>query len=185
VARYNVEAVVLKGINYSDSDKIYTLLSKDYGKIPVLAKGVRKISSRRGGNLDTLNRIIANVSESGSGFRTLLEVELLHSHKHIKKDLERSLAAYYMVELVNKTVEESSENEDVYTLLCGMLEKLDDESSDIRFVVNKFEVLFMKILGYELTLDQLKSFKKNELDQRIKMYVREVLGEDFKSLNIM
>ena len=77
--KVNTVAVVLKSINYRDSDKIYTLLSKDLGKIPAIARGVRKISSRRAGNLDTLNLVKVGLSEGLGGMRQIDEVSGLNS----------------------------------------------------------------------------------------------------------
>jgi len=184
VAKYNIEAIVLKKISYGDADRIYTLLTKDKGKITAVARGVRKISSRRGGNLDTLNHINITLSENTSGYKTITEVKTLGSYRNLKKSLECSLAGYYMAELINKSVEENSENNDVFFLLRDSLDTLDADGKKKKFVVNKFEFLLMKLLGYEMSLNELRSFKKEELDNRLKLYVKESLGEDFKSLTI-
>jgi recombinational DNA repair protein (RecF pathway) len=89
-----------------------------------------------------------------------------------------------MAELINKSVEENSENNDVFFLLRDSLDTLDADGKKKKFVVNKFEFLLMKLLGYEMSLNELRSFKKEELDNRLKLYVKESLGEDFKSLTI-
>ncbi|EKD99524.1 MAG: hypothetical protein ACD_22C00237G0004 [uncultured bacterium] len=184
MARFNTEAIVLKKINYQDADRIYTLLSKDRGKISAVAKGVRKISSRRSGNLDTLNYITVSLSEDARGYKTIQEVKLTESYKHIKADLKKSLAGYYMIELVNKSVEEDADAHKVFDLLRDMLGKLNEDGANISFFVNKFEVLLMKNLGYEISLEKLRSFGRAELNAKIKKHVRESLDTDFKSLSI-
>ncbi len=184
MARFNTEAIVLKKINYKDADRIYTLLSKDRGKISATAKGVRKISSRRSGSLDTLNYITVNLAEDIRGYKTVQEVKLLESFKNIKKDLKKSLAGYYMIELVNKSVEEDADAHKVFDLLKTMLGKLNEDGANITFFVNKFEVLLMKNLGYEISLDKLRSFGRTQLDESIKKHVRDVLDTDFRSLRI-
>ena len=184
MARYNVEAIVLKKVNFGETDRIYTLFTKEKGKIRAVAKGVRKISSRRGGNLDTLNLATINLTESNGGFNSIVEVKTLNSHKNIKKTLEKSLAGFYIAEVINKSVEEDSENRELFELLKVSLSVLDIGDKKPGFVVNKFEFLLMKILGYEMSLEKLKSINKNELDNRLKIYVKEALEEDFKSLEI-
>ncbi len=77
--KYNVRAVVLKSLKYRDSDKIFTLLSKEKGKISAIGRGVRKISSRRNGNLDTLNLISANIHEDRVGFKSIEEVKTIET----------------------------------------------------------------------------------------------------------
>lgn len=80
--------VVLKSFNHKDSDKIYTIFSKDLGKISVWAKGVRKISSRRAGNLDTLNLVKVGLSEGDFGKRYVQEAVLVNSFSKIKRNLD-------------------------------------------------------------------------------------------------
>ena len=58
----NFDALVIKSINFKDSDKIYTLLVKGLGKVSAKAKGVRKINSKRLSTLDTLNFIKVRLS---------------------------------------------------------------------------------------------------------------------------
>jgi DNA repair protein RecO (recombination protein O) len=180
----NFEAIVLKRTNFGDADRIYTLLTKESGKVSAVAKGVRKITSRRSGNLDTLNHISVSLSENTSGFKTITEVKTINSFKNLKSFLDRSLVGYYFAELVYKSVEENSESLEIFELLRKYLEKLDDGKLKIRFVTNKFEFLLMKTIGYEMSLDQLRSFGRSELNNKLKDYVRDSLGEDFKSLKI-
>jgi DNA repair protein RecO (recombination protein O) len=184
VARYNCEAFVLKKINYRDSDRIYTLLTRDKGKISATARGVRKISSRRNGNLDTINHIVVSISESNAGFRTLGEVSTVNSYKNIKGSLDKSLAAYYMAELIHRSIEDGGDTEAVFRLFELSLNKLDENSDGVGTVVNKFEFLLMKALGYEMSLDTLRSYGRADLDRKLKAYVKENLGENFKSLEI-
>ena len=59
--KYNTKAIVLKSVKYKDADKIFTLFTKEYGKISAIGRGVRKINSRRSGNLDTLNYVSVGI----------------------------------------------------------------------------------------------------------------------------
>ena len=77
--KYNLRAVVIKSIKYKDADKIFTQFSKEMGKISANARGVRKISSRRAGNLDTLNLVSVAIRTSDNGFNDIEEVKTLES----------------------------------------------------------------------------------------------------------
>jgi len=54
---FKTEGIVLKRRNFGEADRILTVFTKDRGKISVLAKGVRRITSRRAGNVELLNRV--------------------------------------------------------------------------------------------------------------------------------
>lgn len=150
---YNTHAIVLKAINIKDSDKIYFLLSRELGKISVLGKGVRKISSRRGGNLDTLNLVEAKITENNAGYKQVNEVKTINSFREVKKSLDLSKLAYYMAEMIYRNVEEGMDLEDLFILFVYCLTKLAEGKRDASEVVSFFEIRFMKILGYELGTD--------------------------------
>ena len=117
--KYNTEGIVLKSTNYADKDKIYTILTRDYGKVRVLARGVRKITSRRAGNLDTLNYVSLKLTES-SGFKNLDEAVVLESFRDIKNDLSISMSAYYLAEIVFRSVEEDDTSPERYGVMADL-----------------------------------------------------------------
>jgi len=168
MARYSVEAVVLKFTNFRDADKIYTFFAKDKGKISATGMGVRKISSRRGGNLDTLNYIVAGISENQAGFKTITEVKTLNSFKKLKGSLKNSIKGFYIVELVFKLLDESQEHNDVFELLVSTLEKLEKHLNNEASRVNAFEIKLMELLGYGMYLDRcVKTGKKYSEDWEV------------------
>ena len=54
---YTTDAIVLNNRKYSDSSLICNLYSKDYGKLSIIAKGVRKVKNLNGAILQPLNHI--------------------------------------------------------------------------------------------------------------------------------
>ncbi len=152
--KYNVRAVVLKSLKYRDSDKIFTLLSKEKGKISAIGRGVRKISSRRNGNLDTLNLISVSIHEDRVGFKSIEEVKTIESFKNLKKDFGKSVKAYYLIELVHKSIEEDEPVPEVFNLLVKCLKALDKNNYSGDLYISYFEINFMKILGYQMGFDK-------------------------------
>jgi DNA repair protein RecO (recombination protein O) len=45
---YKAQAIVLKRINFSETDRILTLFTREYGKLSSIAKGARRSTSRLG-----------------------------------------------------------------------------------------------------------------------------------------
>lgn len=152
--KYNVRAVVLKSLKYRDSDKIFTLLSKEKGKISAIGRGVRKISSRRNGNLDTLNLVSANIHEDRVGYKSIEEVKTIESFKNLKKDFGKSVKAYYLLELVHKSIEEGESVTEVFNLLVKCLKALEKNSYSGDLYVSYFEINFMKMLGYQMNFEK-------------------------------
>lgn len=150
----NYECIVLKCLNYKDTDKIYTLYSKERGKFSASARGVRKISSKRGGNLDTLNHIIVSIREGSKGFSYITEVKSKNTFSNVKTNLEFAGFGFYIAELVHKFIGEDQQNIEVFALLVKTLRLLDSKKIKPVHVVNFFEVNLMRLLGYGLTLNK-------------------------------
>ena len=53
---YRVEAVVLRRIDFGEADRVLVLFTRERGKLPVVAKGIRRISSRMAGHLELFAR---------------------------------------------------------------------------------------------------------------------------------
>ena len=131
------EVVVIKSINYSEADKILTVVGKDFGKFPVIAKGIRKIESKNRGNIQTLS--ITQISfYRNKGMGVLLETKNVFSPDYScsnLKGIERVLS------LLNRCVEEGGCC-DFYEKLCFVVRNgFKDED------VNKFRLSFLKNMG--------------------------------------
>src|SRR3990167_5613366 len=54
---FATEAVVLKRRDFGEADRLVTFFTKRKGKVVALAKGVRKVTSRRAPNIELLNHV--------------------------------------------------------------------------------------------------------------------------------
>ena len=190
--KYNTEAIILKSRGYKDADKIYTFLTPEYGKISALARGVRKITSRRAGNLDSLNMVKVKITESGKGFMHIDEVQTLDSFTPLKQDLENVVKAFYLLELVDRTIEEGNKDEMVFYLLWRVLDMLNKNTHPRDILVFYFELNFLRLLGYSPPIpEKMYSIHNvNETfvkwaDERVKSLIFEYLSSKFKSLEIL
>ena len=57
MARFQTEAVLLRAVEFSESDRIVHLLTRDRGRLTAIAKGARRSKKRFGGNLDLFNHL--------------------------------------------------------------------------------------------------------------------------------
>jgi hypothetical protein len=49
---FRVDAVVLRHSNYGEADRLLTVYTREQGKMRILAKGARKIASRKAGHIE-------------------------------------------------------------------------------------------------------------------------------------
>jgi DNA repair protein RecO (recombination protein O) len=115
-----VNAFILKRRNIGDSDKVLTLFTKTTGKVRVVAKGVRKITSRRGPYLDIFNEIKITLHQ-GKTWDTVSEVDMLVSRRNAYTTWMRMRAAYLIVEAIDKLLPDSEPQRVIYDRLGTVL----------------------------------------------------------------
>ncbi len=140
-----VEGVILKRRNLGEADRILTVFSLQKGKISVLAKGVRRITSRRSGNVELLNRSLMYLHQAKT-FLILTEASSLNTFQKIKADLTLSTYAYHIIELVDKLTAENQENRILYEYLVEVLKRLDRKPRQI--LIRAFEAKILVNLGF-------------------------------------
>ena len=174
---YTAEGIVIKRKNVGEADRILTLFTKKYGKIRVLARGVRKISSRRGPHIEVFNRIIASIHKSAS-IDTLTEVSPIAGFENVRSDLKRIGAAYYLCELIDGLLPLEQTHENVFDLLVEALRTLGAVKRDRTNVLRaRFAAALLRMLGF---LNAEKKFEENEIDT----YVEQLLERRLKTVRM-
>ncbi len=140
-----VEGIILKRRNLGETDRILTVFSYQKGKITVLAKGVRKITSRRAGNVELLNRGLLYLHQ-GKNFYILTEAQSIATYQKLKENLGLSTYALHIIELVDKLTAENQENRILYENLVFVLQKLSSNPRQI--FIRAFEARILSLLGF-------------------------------------
>ena len=131
---------VIKSVNYSEADKILTVFGKHNGKFSIMAKGIRKITSKNRGNMQTLSTSDISYYE-GKGLPILTESQLVSSpdiDSHI--DIQNIEKLLY---ILNKFLVEGEENRKIFKLLQSVLQQ--DFTIER---INKFRLQLLKELGF-------------------------------------
>ncbi|MDP2720553.1 MAG: DNA repair protein RecO [bacterium] len=147
---YGAEAVILKTANFGEADRLITFLSKYKGKFTAIAKGVRKIASRRGPNLALLNHVKAYFAK-GKNLDVVTEVETLHTFKNAKEDLKKVSSGFHIAEVTNEFLADGQGGRAVFDLLLLHLQLLDREKNleNVSKILRTFEVKFLDLVGFK------------------------------------
>lgn len=143
---YRTEAIVLKRIDFGEADRILTLYTPDRGKVRAIAKGVRRIASRKSGHVELFTHAGLLLAE-GRNLDVVTQAETLRPYRRIREDLIRTTYAYHMAELVDRFVEEGIESPSTFELLRDALSALA-EAEDPALVARFFEVRLLGQMGY-------------------------------------
>lgn len=174
------EGVVLKRKDFGEADRILTIFTLHKGKLTVLARGVRKITSRRAGNVELLNRSSIFL-HPGRNFYILTEAESLDTYNKLKEDLNLSTVAFHIIELVDRLTAENQENRTVYEDLLEVLKRLCKKPRQL--LIRAFEAKILSKLGFWSTEEAknispkvaslLKSIEYSSWDEIEKMKIEE------------
>ena len=143
---FSTEGVVLSRKNYGEADRILTVYSKHFGKIRLLAKGVRRPKSRKRGHVEIFSRIKFSVSK-GNGLDLITEAELVDSYDEVRRDLKKIALAYYLCEVLNATTREDEKNSAIFEKIVENLELLATENN-LKEFRKKFVFEVLVSLGF-------------------------------------
>lgn len=142
---YSATGVILKRRVYGEADRILTVYTKHHGKKTVIAKGVRRITSRKGGNVELFN-LCKFAFACGRRMDVVTEAEVLDSFSTIRRNLTVVGRAYMIAELVDQFTVEGQESERVFDMVVEAYEYLG--SARGAQVLAAFEVKLLTEMGF-------------------------------------
>lgn len=143
---FRVEAVVLRHADWGEADRLLVLFTRELGKVRAIAKGVRKLRSRKAGHLEPFTRSSLLLAR-GRDMLIVTQAEAINAHLPLGEDLTLIGYASYIIELLDRFTYEEGENRLLYRLLCDTLERLTREP-DPAFVVRYYEIRLLDLLGF-------------------------------------
>ncbi|MBI2600900.1 DNA repair protein RecO [Candidatus Daviesbacteria bacterium] len=149
---FKTEGIILKRKNFGEADRILTVFTLHKGKVSVLARGVRKITSRRAGNVELLNRVTIYL-HPGKNFMILTEASAINTFQPLKEDLTLSTYAYHLIETTDKLTAENQENPLLYADLVDVLSRLSKKPRQL--LIRAYETKMLTHTGF-WSLENLK-----------------------------
>ena len=144
---FNVEAIVLRHRDWGEADRLLSLYTRQRGKIRAVAKGARKIRSRKAGHLQPFTRISLQLARS-KGPYIITQVETLDAYLSLRNDLSLTGNASYIVELLDRFIYDEEEiNNAIFRLLSNSLSRLE-RGDDIWVLLRYYEMRLLDYLGF-------------------------------------
>lgn len=164
------EGIVLKTFDLRETSRIAIFFTKEYGKVSGVLKGIRKDHKKFGSSVErfTVNDIVY-YQYRNSDLHLISHCDLKSYFYPIRQDLQKTLAASYILELVNMIMPSEERNDRIYRLMMDFLESLQTEK-DTSALVHFFQVKTLAYSGFKPHLDTcLKCKKKIDAAARFSM----------------
>lgn len=139
-------AIILKRTNVGETDRILTLLTETKGKIAVIAKGCRKMSSSKRGYLEPGNLINAYLIPTKS-LPILTQARLQEEFVGIKSSLQGMKKLFQVLEIVDTLLVEE-ENPEIFADVLSMVYHLNESPDNYRSIQTRLENLITS-LGFQ------------------------------------
>jgi len=151
---YKYTGIILNKRNIGETDRMYTIFTREGGKIRSLAKGVRKPHAKLASSLESLTMAdITVVKNRGTGKIAGSIIE--NTYPHLKKDGAALLEVFGAISLFNKLVDLESKDETMFALLADYLDAADS-AARTQSAEEKNRLLS---LGFSLKLLELSGYK--------------------------
>ena len=147
VRNFNCQAVVLKRVSVGETDRVVTLLTQEFGKIAVVAKGVRKLSSSKGAYLEPGNHINAYCIATKS-MPLLTQANLISDTADVRTSLLKMRQLNQLLEIFDQLFVETELETELFELILQTRENVLQAVPSVKKIRGQLEQL-IQILGFQ------------------------------------
>jgi DNA repair protein RecO (recombination protein O) len=144
---YTDEGIVLRRLDYGETDRILTVLTRQHGKIGVIAKGARRPQSRLASRTDLFVHSRMQLATGRGELEVLTQAEQV-TVAPSTSDARRAACAAVCAELTDRVLESGHPDDEIFMLVAGALATCADPARDPRTAVVWFARRMMDRLGY-------------------------------------
>jgi len=152
--RYRTQGIILGKVDRGETDRLFTVYTKDFGRLDFLARAERKIKSKLRSGLE-----LFYLSEiefiQGKVQKTITDAILINKFKTLRSDIEKLKIAYQISRITNKVLRGQEADKEIWRLLTEVFEKLNSphlKGLKVNIVFHYFLWNFLSTLGYQLDL---------------------------------
>lgn len=143
------DAITIRYQEYSETSRIFSFYTREFGRMAALAKGAKRKSSKLIGHVDLLSHgEIVFVSRQGREHLSILtEANADESFPRIRTDLRRYYAACHAAELVHRMTAQDDPNPELFDRLLELLRRLNQKKDPLVALIT-FEGHMLTLAGF-------------------------------------
>lgn len=145
---FSTQGIILRRRNFGEADRLITFFTKNKGKVSGVAKGIRKITSRRAGSVELLNHVKIYLAET-KGLPILTEAVSINTFPLLKQDLQKVSLSYCIVEMIDQFFPDEQENQEIFDLLVKTLAVIEQSTfQKAKLATSAFQMKVLASSGY-------------------------------------
>jgi len=146
-----VKGIVIKALDYKDSDKIVTIFSAEMGLIKARARGVKKDKAKLAFAVQPFAFVEFQLIRKG-GFYTITNATSIDQFFNVTLDFDNYIFMMACLEVCEKTIKENDINTELFLLLLNSLKLVCYSNVSAMVVFIKFMFEALKYLGFAMEL---------------------------------
>lgn len=147
-----IEGIVIKEMDYKESSKILTILTKEYGSISVISKGCKKIKSKLRCASLKFTYAYFFVNYKPGSLSNLTDATIIIDFKNILNDISKFSYVSYIFELTNEVMKQNNKYDLIFKDMISAVIKIN-ENLDERIITNIIEIKYLQYLGILPVID--------------------------------
>lgn len=157
------EAIVLRKLRYGEADSILQLYTRQFGRVGVIAKGVRRSKSRFGGRLEPFFRLELVLHEGRGDLLTVTGASTIDPHAGLRTRAPSLELGAKLCDFVLRLLDVREQNLPAYNLLANALRLLDENPAAARRETGlAFRAKLMPAAGFSPVIDACVSCGAHE-----------------------
>ena len=179
---FSIKGLVIRETKLKESDKILTVLTKEYGKISVYAHGVRSFKSKYMKEATLLSYSNFILAKKGN-YLTLCEASIIENFPGAQYDLTLYSLCQYIVDVAGELSLYDTPDEEILPLTLNTLWALCNTKTDKTQIKCAYELRIMTIAGFMPDIDGCTVCSEND-DEMIfdimnaQLYCRKCIGNE-------
>ncbi len=162
---HRTQGIIIKKEDRGEADQLFTIYTKDFGKLEILGRAIRKIKSklRAGAEFFYLSEV---EFIQGKAYKTLTDAILIDKFENIRKDLERLKICYQISEVLDNLVKGQEPDKDIWNLLNEAFIKLNNlqlTTYNLQLIYYYFFWNLFSLLGFKPELSTCPICRKKLL----------------------
>jgi DNA repair protein RecO (recombination protein O) len=162
----STRALVIRTVDYNESDRIVTLLTERFGRISAIAKGGRRSQKRFVGALEPFLVLEVDVRSGKGELGWLEQARVVNAFPRILKDLSKIEIAGAAIELVRLGTPIRQPDLTLFSTVIALFQMLDEKDNGQQELLVCFQVRLMALLGFAPCFDSCGHCGKRPAENR-------------------
>jgi DNA repair protein RecO (recombination protein O) len=145
--------IVIRTSDWSETSRIATIFTREFGKVRVLAKGGRRLKSDFEVALDLLTICNIVFLRKHGGLDLLTEARAEERFPGLRSNLSALYSGYYIAELLGEGTQDYDPHPLLYDEALAALRVLNSALGDVSARTMQFELVWLHELGYRPRFD--------------------------------